>query len=130
MDKTKPRLDIRTTGSGSPYTTMLPGLPAQAPYSRTSALRSLTGGRRVVYAMRMPDGAVKIGTTVDLANRLSGLHAELLGFIFGSHEDERALHRKLAPDCVRGREYYRPSPAVMAAINAMRDDWNLPHLAA
>lgn len=111
--------------------TVTPGLrPNPHQTTRAFALRTVTDGRRVVYAMRVPDGAIKIGTTVDLANRLSALHAELLGFMYGDHDDESNLHRQLRAARVRGREYFRPTEDVLAVVNGMRDQFNLPHIAA
>lgn len=116
---------------GSGYTVLVgPGRASARPATRRSALLALTGGRRVVYAMRVPDGAIKIGTTVDLPNRLSALHAELLGFTFADLAHERALQSLLAAHLLRGREFFRPTPEVFAVVNEMRDEWNLPHIAA
>lgn len=97
---------------------------------RSTAIHALTRGIKVVYAMRVPDGAIKIGCTSNLPNRLSGLHGEILAFRPGDFADEKELHLKLAAHRNRGREYYNPTPEVVAVVNDMRDHFGLPHLAA
>lgn len=102
--------------------------PAMRNGERAKALRALTQGLSVVYAMRLPDGVIKIGCSTDLAGRRRCVHAEaeILGFRFGELEDERAIHAILAPHRVRGREWYEPHPAVLDVVNEMRAEWNLP----
>lgn len=98
--------------------------------ARTQALKALTMGRQTVYAVRMPDGVIKIGCTSKLWSRRNSLGSgsEIIGFIFGDFGDEAAIHERLKPCRARGHEYYRPVPEVMAEVNAMRDVWNLPHV--
>lgn len=99
---------------------------------RSQAIRALCGGERVIYAIRLRDGVIKIGCTARLDRRRAwfGPDAEVVGFIPGDFDDERAIHDSLAPHVERGREYYRPEPPVLAVVNQMRDRFNLPHLAA
>jgi hypothetical protein len=99
--------------------------------SKWAAINAVIAGRRVVYAMRMPDGAIKIGCTSNLANRSYCLHGEILGFRFGGFDEERVILAHLRPHRVRGYEYFRPdAPEVLEVVNEMREPFGLPPLAA
>lgn len=81
----------------------------------------------VVYAIRLDDDIIKIGLTGNLMNRLSTVRCraksttgELLAFIPGDESDEAVLHTQLRTHLAHGREYYRPTPEVMAVVNEMR----------
>jgi hypothetical protein len=104
--------------------------PRQTHREQTQAIALLTQGRPTVYALRMPDGVIKIGCSSDLARRRQrlGLDSEILGFMHGDFETEAAIHSQLRPYRARGQEYYHPVPAVLAVVNEMRDQFNLPHL--
>lgn len=115
--------------------------PARAPHrtpltrrERNKALRHiLEAGTSVIYAAQFPDGIIKIGCTSDLTHRLSAFAADggaLIGFMPGEYEDEQEIHRALREHVARGREWYNPTPEVLAAVNEMRDRFNMPHLAA
>lgn len=99
---------------------------------RGAALRSLIGDRPVVYALDMQDGTIKIGCTTNLIARRShlGADAEILAFVFGDLADEQEIHRSLVAHRARGQEFYHRTNEVLAVVNSMRDQWNLPHLAA
>lgn len=99
---------------------------------RAEALRELIGDNTVVYAIRTTDGLIKIGCSGSLWNRRTyfGRKAEILGFQFGDFDVEAKVHRSLKAHVARGKEYYHPTPEVLAVVNAMRDNWNLPHLDA
>ena len=99
-------------------------------HDRTQALRSLLGGNAAVYAIRTRDGLVKIGYTTRLWRRVNEVGGEIIGFKPGTPADEKAIHQGLIEYRARGQEYYHPTPAVLAVVNAMRDEWNLPHVAA
>lgn len=95
--------------------------------TKAGALRSLG---EVVYAVRCGD-AVKIGYTTNLAKRMNSLKADdVLGFRPGTKADEQALHEQLAEHRHHGREWYRPTPAVLAVVNEMRETLGLEPLAA
>jgi hypothetical protein len=96
---------------------------------RKTAMQALQQGR-VIYAMRLPDGAIKIGCCADLANRASQLHGQILGFRPGDIPEETEIHRSLRRHVARGREYYHPRPEVIAFVNELRDEFDLPHIAA
>jgi hypothetical protein len=94
----------------------------------------------VVYAARLTDGTVKIGHTEHFGDRLrwlrcyTGQDIELLAFRRGTFEDEQAIHAALVEYRVeiteRSREYYSPTPEVMAVVNEMRGELGMPPLAA
>lgn len=87
----------------------------------------------VLYAVRFPDGIIKIGCSTKFAQRLRcfrGKGAEVLGFTAGDLTDEQKIHDSLTCHLDHGREYYRPTAEVLAVVNRMRDEWKLPHVAA
>jgi hypothetical protein len=96
--------------------------------SRAKALASLPP---VVYAVRV-DGAIKIGHSTELHNRLRkyGPTAELLAFIPGTRSDEKSIHDALTPYRARGHEFYRPTVEVLDVVNPMRAALGLPLIAA
>jgi len=79
---------------------------------------------------------IKIGWTEHFGDRLRWLKSyvqqdvELIGFQFGSRDDEQEIHADLRSFVARGREYYHPTPEVLAVVNAMRESLNMPPLAA
>ena len=100
------------------------------PHGLGPVLKAFQNGEPMIYAMRLADGVVKIGCTTDLAHRRSQLDGDLLAFRFGAFEEEAAIHRALAKDVVRGREYYTLTDAVLAFVNELRDDLGLEPIAA
>lgn len=89
-----------------------------ATLSRAAALRALG---HVVYAVRVDD-VIKIGCTGDLARRCRELHAsDVLAFMPGTVDVERALHDRLVEHRHHGVEWYYPTPGVMAVVNEMRE---------
>lgn len=101
---------------------------------RNKAIKSLLPhGASVVYAVQFPDGIIKIGCTANLPKRLSfyaNQDGALIGFMLGELADEQAIHASLREHLARGREWYNPTPAVMSAVNDMREHFNMPHIAA
>lgn len=97
---------------------------------RNQAIRLLQGADDLlIYAVRTGDGRIKIGGSADLVERLSHIHggtAEVLALKPGKWADELALHRALADHAAEGREYYHPTPEVMAAVNGIRESIGLP----
>lgn len=82
----------------------------------------------LIYAVKMPDGIIKIGHTTNLYARMSKLGvgvdvASLLAVrVGGTHADEQAIHAALRGHTVRGREWYHPCPVVLALVEQMRTD--------
>lgn len=78
----------------------------------------------VVYAIRLPDSAIKIGWTSDLAQRRRSWRIKgnegILAVMPGTIADEQAIHDRLVPYRSRGREYYHQTPEVLAEVNALR----------
>lgn len=97
-----------------------------APRERNAALRAFG---EVVYAVRCGD-VVKIGHTTDLAVRLRQLHGEIIAFRQGTYDDEQTLHARLVDHLHHGREWYYPTPGVMAVVNEMRATIGLDPIAA
>ena len=93
-----------------------------------AALHALQQGRTMLYAMRLRDGLIKIGITADVAQRRMQLRGEILGFTFGDLADELAIHHALAAHVHHGREWYNPTPEVMAVVNGMRENFGLDPL--
>jgi hypothetical protein len=90
---------------------------------RNQILRALGS---VVYAVRVPGRVIKIGCTADLATRAQALGAEeILAFKPGEYADEQLIHSGLVAHRHHGREYYHPTPEVMAVVNQMREDLGL-----
>jgi len=85
----------------------------------------------VIYAFRCHDGMIKIGYSAELNKRRMTLKftwADLLGFMPGTIEDERALHRRLAPSLARGSEYYHATSDVLDVVDEMRSHYRLAPL--
>lgn len=95
-----------------------------------SRLRSAAG--EVIYAVRLPDGTIKIGWTADLGSRMTkfGATAEVMALKYGTLADELAIHASLADHRAHGHEYYHAVPEVLAVVNDMRADLGLEPLAA
>lgn len=87
---------------------------------RTQALATVSAIGQVVYAVRMPDGTIKIGHTARADRRLSQLHGEPLAVMFGTRVDEQDIHARLSGHVHHGREWYYPTPGVMAVVDEMR----------
>ena len=103
------------------------------PYERNTrhaAMMAALDGQRLVYAARVEGGLIKIGCTAHLYHRLINIKGELLGFMFGDYADEKALHETLLADLHHGREWFHPTPAVMAVVNDLRADLGLEPVAA
>jgi hypothetical protein len=112
-------------------------IPANgAKRARHDALRLLGD---TIYAARIEcTGAIKIGWTSDLCHRLTCLkhthqsQVELLAVVVGAtRQDEALVHASFGDEHrEHGREYYRPTPAVLALVNEWRVRVGLPTLAA
>ncbi|MEP7738542.1 hypothetical protein ABKW28_12870 [Nocardioides sp. 31GB23] len=112
-----------TTATGA-----IGSLPRIRAVDRASAIRALTMGEPTVYAVQLPDGTIKIGCSehLDKRRRCIDPDAEVLGFMPGDFDDEAAIHAQLVEYRDHGREYYRPTSAVLAVVNRMRQRFNLP----
>lgn len=97
-------------------------------HDRAEALRAILGNRSAIYAIRTKAGDIKIGCTTRLWMRVNEVGGEILAFRFGDFDEEWSIHASLRQHVARRQEYYHPAPEVMAVVNAMRDEWNLPHL--
>lgn len=104
--------------------------PAFTPRARkespTSIARDLG---ECVYFIRTKDDLVKIGHTTNLAKRKGGFGVSwnaLLAVLPGTYEDEQVLHAQFVEHLERGREWYRPAPAILARINEIRARFGIP----
>lgn len=91
------------------------------------SLRDLRGVE-VVYAIRCPDGLIKIGYTSDLPARrrqLTSDPAAILAVKPGTYDEEQQVHADLRASCARGREYYHPTPEVLGYVNTIRAGYGL-----
>lgn len=80
----------------------------------------------VVYYVRVGEH-VKIGTTTNLPSRLKAFGpSEFLACEPGSVTVERRRHKQFANDLAAGREWFNPSPALMAWIEAVKDEHPQP----
>jgi len=93
-------------------------------------MMAVQGGELVIYAAWVPGGLVKIGCTSDLYQRLNQLRGELIGFRFGGFAEEADVHRSLKPHVAEGREWYHPTPAVIAFANELREGLGMEPIAA
>lgn len=87
---------------------------------RVAALRTMNAAGSMVYAIRTPDGLIKIGLSTDLATRRRHIGDEMLAVMFGDHVAEQAIHDQLSGHAHHGREWYYPTPEVLAVVNDMR----------
>lgn len=92
---------------------------------RGQALASLQHGEPMLYAMRVADGLIKIGCSRDVSERRRCLTGELLAMMPGDFDSESDLHDDLAPHAHHGREWYNPTPEVIAVVNEMRNYYHL-----
>jgi hypothetical protein len=105
------------------------GHPISRRLERARALIALRGVS-VVYAMRLSDNLIKIGCTTNVSHRRKQLRGEVLAFMLGGPIEERAIHARLVDHRHHGREWYYPTPGVLAVINEMRDTLGLEPIAA
>jgi len=125
-----PKLRGRTMTLPRSYTTLRYIEHPEKKIGRMAALKALGP---VVYALRVPDGAIKIGYSMDLPNRMRRFvrssEAEILAVLPGeTMAEEQAIHGRLRDHVAYGREFYRPTPEVMAVVNRMREQIGLDHL--
>ena len=85
----------------------------------------------VIYVARMGDGTIKIGHTNRFGERMRWLKSEqrmdasLIAFRLGTYAEEQQLHKALVGSRTKNghetaREFYDPTPEVMAVVNSMR----------
>jgi len=80
----------------------------------------------MVYAVRLPDGIIKIGFSANPASRITRFgprsQVQVLAIAPGwTLADEQAIHARLRSHVASGREYYHPTVEVLAEVNTMRE---------
>jgi len=105
----------------------------ERPEKKLGSITVLKALGPVVYALRVPDGAIKIGYSTDLPNRMRRFvrtsEAEILAILpGGTLAEEQAIHARLRDHVAYGREFYHPTPEVVAEVNGMREQIGLDHL--
>ena len=99
----------------------------------TSSMRQLLKAiGPVVYVVEI-DGLIKIGHTTDLSNRMYqyGAGTTLLAWLTGrTRADEAEIHASLRDHLAKGREWYHPTPEVMAFVRSARDACGMSKYAA
>lgn len=77
-----------------------------------------------VYFIQAPNGPIKIGRAVNVANRLRALQTShpsglrLLAVALGGYRFERAYHRQFAEHRLHG-EWFEPHPEILAEIDRL-----------
>ena len=87
----------------------------------------------VIYAVRHKDGAIKIGFTTNVYNRMRTLGCgldDLLALVPGTLEQEQDIHSGLVAYRHHAHEYYHPHEQVLAVVNQMRATFDLKPIAA
>lgn len=121
------------TGSGGH---ILSSKTVSAEAARLAAIRTCLRelvGVDLIYAIRCPDGLIKIGHTRNLNHRrkhLDTAHDAILAVTPGTHTEEQALHATLRTSVGRGQEYYHPTPEVLAYVNGLRCAMGVEPIAA
>lgn len=93
-----------------------------APRSWVDRLVKSEPYKDVVYYIRV-DSLIKVGTTCRIRQRLAGYppHAILLATEPGGQELEGQRHQQFRSDLASGREWFRPSVALIEHINSLRE---------
>lgn len=102
-------------------------LPISMERRPTTRNQLLTDLGPVIYYLRVGP-LVKIGFTSNLAKRLKGYppYTKILAWrTGGTVEAERAIHERLAEHTAAGREWYHPTPEVLAVVNEAREHCGL-----
>lgn len=95
------------------------------------ALDAIFGNQQVLYAIRIKGGVIKIGCSAQIRKRRNWIQGvEILALVPGDFDQEAAIHAQLAAHVHHGREWYNPTPEVLAVVNDMRAEFNLDPIAA
>lgn len=96
----------------------------------TAAARALGN---CVYAVRTPDGLIKIGYTSNIGQRIRGfgsVWADVLLVLSADMDYERAVLARFKPYVARGREYHYPVAEIVDWINDERACMKISPIAA
>jgi hypothetical protein len=106
--------------------------PTEADSRKRAIYEALQDLGDVVYVIRCPDGAIKIGYTGSLLERRRDHGVpfdQILAVLPGSYELEQELHRRFRDHRAHGREYYHPHPDLFDFINQIREQAGVPPIA-
>lgn len=109
------------------------GMTDHGRFSRVKTLQAIQRGEVWVYMLITREGAIKVGSTRDLAVRTRGIKfggtKKIMGFIPGDLDLERSIQYALAEHRIPGtREYFYPLKPVLAKANWMRAYWGIEPL--
>jgi hypothetical protein len=86
-------------------------------------------GQAQVYYLNMPGGVIKIGTTTNMTERLTGLRVgreAVLATEPGNKTLERIRHKQFAHLRIGRREDFRPEPELLAWIERRKEKCGPP----
>jgi hypothetical protein len=109
------------------------GMTDHGQFSRPAVLRALQEQESFVYTILTREGAIKVGVTTNLADRMRGIKfggtRKLMGFIPGDIRLERDIQASVAEHLIPGtREYFYPMKPLLQKANWMRDYWGIEPL--
>lgn len=89
--------------------------------ARQAKTARAAAGEGTIYYLRLHD-TIKIGWTADLERRLKDYppYAEVLAEHPGTRAEETDLHKTFTPSRTHGREWYQPTPELVAHIERVR----------
>jgi hypothetical protein len=109
------------------------GMADHGRFSQFQTLQEIQQGEVYVYAILTHEGAIKIGSTTNLAQRKRGIRfggpRKLMGFIPGDLALERDVQASIEEHRIPGTlEYFYPLKPVLAKANWMRAYWGIEPL--
>ncbi len=109
------------------------GMVDHGRFKPEQTLRAMQNGEVWVYAILTRQGAIKLGSTTDLATRKRGIKLggtkKIMGFIPGDLKLERDVQASVAEYLIPGtREYYYPVKPLLQKANWMRAYWGIEPL--
>lgn len=109
------------------------GMVDRGRFAPQPTLRAMQQGELWVYTILTREGAIKVGSTTDLAARRRGIGfggtKKVMGFIPGDLVMERDIQASAAEWLIPGtREYFYPTKLLLQKANWMRAYWGIEPL--